>query len=91
MHVSYEVSLKNMAGFLGSYYLIIALMNAIAALICWRRLNRSDLALLWTIVAVFFVILSPLAFSGSENLMWVVSVPEGLRSVIERFPFRKCR
>ena len=85
MHVSYEVFLQNMAGFLGSYYLIIALMNAIAALLCWRRMNRSDLALVWTLIAVFFVIVASMAFSGSEQLMRFVSVPEWLRAIIDTF------
>lgn len=84
MHVSYAVFLQNMAGFLGSYYLVIALMNAVAALLCWRRLNRSDLALPWTLLSVFFVIVASIAFSGSEQLMQFVSVPQGLRSIIDK-------
>ena len=62
MHVDYSVFLQNISGFLGSYYLVIALMNAIAALYCWKQLNRGNLALTWTITAIFFVILSPLAW-----------------------------
>ncbi len=83
MHVSYETFLANISGFLGSYYLFIALMNAVAAFFCWKQLNRGGLALIWTIVAVFFMILSPLAFSGSPEVMKFVSVPEGLRTVID--------
>ena len=83
MHVSYETFLANISGFLGSYYIFIALMNAVAALYCWKKLNRGDLALTWTIVSVFFVVLSPLAYSGSAELMQFVSVPEGLRSIID--------
>ena len=85
MHVSYSVFLQNMAGFLGSYYLVIALLNAIAALISWRRLNQSALAVVWTIVAVFFVIVGSLAFSGSEQLMGFISIPESIRSTIDYF------
>lgn len=85
MHVDYPVFLQNISGFLGSYYLFIALMNAMAALYCWKKLHRTDLALTWTIVSLVFVILSPLAYSGSERVMAFVSVPEGLRSVIDTF------
>ena len=83
MHVDYPVFLQNISGFLGSYYICIALMNAIAALYCWRRLDRGDLALVWTIVSVFFVILSPLAYSGSASVMSFVSIPEWLRTIID--------
>lgn len=84
MHVDYPVFLQNISGFLGSYYLVIAMMNAIAALFCWKRANRGDLALVWTIVALVFVVLSPLAFSGSEQVMAFVSIPEGLRTVVDQ-------
>lgn len=84
MHVDYPVFLQNISGFLGSYYLVIAMMNAIAALYCWKRVNRGDLALVWTIVALVFVVLSPLAFSGSEQVMAFVSIPEGLRTVVDQ-------
>jgi hypothetical protein len=59
-------------------------MNSIAALYCWKRLNRGDLAVLWTIVSLVFVILSPLAYSGSENIMAFISVPEFLRTRIDQ-------
>lgn len=85
MHVDYPVFLQNISGFLGSYYLFIALMNAVAALYCWQKVQRSDLALTWTIVALVFVILSPLAYSGSERVMAYVSVPETLRGIIDTF------
>jgi len=85
MHVSYEVFLKDMAGFLGSYYLIIALLNAIAALVCWKQLNRGDLSVIWTVVAVFFVIVSSMAFSGSVETMRYVCLPEVVRDWIDFF------
>jgi hypothetical protein len=85
MHVDYSVFLQNISGFLGSYYLFIALMNAIAAMYCWKQLSRSDLALTWTIVAMVFVILSPLAYSGSEQVMGYISVPAAVRDVVDAF------
>lgn len=84
MHVDYPVFLQNISGFLGSYYLFVAMMNAVAALYCWKQLNRTDLALFWTIVSLVFVILSPLAYSGSAEVMAFVSVPEWLRTIIDR-------
>ena len=84
MHVDYPVFLQNISGFLGSYYICIALMNAIAALYCWKRLDRGDLALVWTLVSILFVVLSPLAYSGSETVMSFVSIPEWLRTIIDK-------
>ena len=84
MHVDYSTFLSNISGFLGSYYIFIALMNAVAALYCWKSLKRGDLALTWTIVALVFVILSPLAYSGSETVMAFVSIPEFLRTIIDK-------
>jgi len=85
MHVSYETFLANISGFLGSYYLFIALMNAVAALYCWRQLKRVDLAVVWTIFGLCFVIPSALAYSGSVQIMQYISVPQGLRSVIDKY------
>lgn len=83
MHVSYETFLINISGFLGSYYLFVALMNAVAAFFCWKQLKRGDLAIVWTLVSLLFIILSPLAYSGSKEVMAFVSIPEGVRSVID--------
>jgi hypothetical protein len=33
--------LKDVAGFLGGYYVAIAIMNAVAALILWRRKSQA--------------------------------------------------
>ena len=54
MHLSAEEFLQGISGFLGSYYIALAVMNAIAALHVWQRLGKGTLALFWTLVAVFF-------------------------------------
>ena len=36
--------LKDVAGFLGSYYTGLAVMNAVAAFLLWRRRNQPGLA-----------------------------------------------
>ena len=43
--------LKDVAGFLGSYYTGLAIMNAIAAFLIWRRKNRTGEAVFWASVA----------------------------------------
>ena len=83
MHVSYETFLANISGFLGSYYLFIVLMNSVAALYCWRQLKRTDLAVVWTVFALVFMILSALGYSGSPQVMQYISVPQGIRTVID--------
>ncbi len=85
MHVSYSVFLSNIAGFLGSYYLVIAMMNGIATVYCWKRLGRVGLAVLWMAVAGLFVVLSPLAYSGNPSLVSVISLPVGVRALIDQW------
>lgn len=65
MHGNEAQFLDQMSGFLGSYYLALSLMNAIAAWYLWMRLGRVGAALVWLAVSAFFLILSPLAMSGS--------------------------
>ncbi|MFM7075595.1 MAG: hypothetical protein ACKO5R_15170 [Planctomycetaceae bacterium] len=72
--------LKDVAGFLGSYYTALAIMNAIAAFLLWRKQSRPGLALVWTIVAGAMMILASLALSGSPA--WVPHLPAGLRNLV---------
>ncbi len=52
------------AGLLGPYYLILAAMNAGAALLLWLRWKRPVEAAAWTGVAAFYTILAALIGSG---------------------------
>ena len=72
--------LKDVAGFLGSYYTALAIMNAIAAFLLWRKQSRPGLALVWTVVAGAMMILASLALSGSPA--WVPHLPAGLRNLV---------
>ncbi len=82
-HVDPAVFLKSISGFLGSYYLVLAAMNAIAAYYCWDKLKKSGLAIFMLCLTVFFVIISPLAFSGNPTLMQFISVPESIRNFVD--------
>ena len=86
--------LESVSGFLGGYYLVISVMNAVLAYCLWRSGRAKKLfslfgfpfttVQLWLVVAVFFTIISPIAMSGNPELMKaVVSVPEGLRGLID--------
>ena len=73
---------ESISGFLGTYYLFIALMNAVVAYLDWMS-GRSVVlfrvghfaitsAVAWLAFAMFVLILSPIAYSGSPELMeWI--------------------
>ncbi len=85
MHgLSVEQHLQQIASFLGSYYIVLSVMNAIAAFYVWEVLHRRGLALLWISVAGLFLLMSPIAFSGNTQMMlnWI-SVPESVRDFID--------
>ncbi len=81
--VSEALFLEQVSGLLGTYYLLLALINAIAALYLWTKLHRTGLALVWLIVAICFVGISPLAFSGNPQLMKLISVPQWVRDFVD--------
>ncbi|MFM8284883.1 MAG: hypothetical protein ACKOCW_15155 [Planctomycetaceae bacterium] len=72
--------LKDVAGFLGSYYTAMAVMNAIAAYILWQRKKQPGQALMWTVFAGILMVLASLALSGSAAL--VPALPAALRGVV---------
>ena len=75
--------LESISGFLGTYYLLLAIMNGIAALYVWKQVKNGALALVWLGVAVFFMLLSPLAYSGSPQTMSLVSMPQIIRDFVD--------
>lgn len=98
MHgVSEADFLSSISGFLGSFYLTLALANGVMALYLWKS-GRSAVifripavgipvttALFWLVVAIFFTIISPIAFSGNPEVMKsTISIPEGLRAAFDR-------
>jgi len=76
--VESAAALESIAGGLGIYYLILAAMNAVCALYLWRNKNEPGQALVWTIIAVIFVIMAPLAMSGNPNM--VPQIPDWFKS-----------
>jgi hypothetical protein len=90
----YDLFLKQVSGFLGTYYLLLAVMNAVAAFLLWRGERQRELcrvpivdfpvtpALVWLLVSGFFLLISPLAYSGDEQWMALISLPGSVRSGI---------
>src|SRR5437867_13113072 len=95
-HVSYDVFLHQIAGFLGSYYLLLSLMNGVAAFLLWQRPNQPAVflvpvartpvtaAFVWLMVSLLFLLIAPLAYSGDPDIVKFISVPSGLRATINR-------
>ena len=83
MHGLHDAQFLNkVASFLGPYYIVLALMNGVAALYLWRTgrartwFTRSVLAkvipdyqrIVWLLVAFVFMLMSPLAGSGMPGV-----------------------
>ena len=94
MHgTSPEEFLTGIAGFLGCYYLALAVMNGVAAFYLWQTGKSRELckiagrpftsATLWLLVSVLFTFISPLAMSGDPAIMKWVAVPLGLRAQLD--------
>ncbi len=92
-HVSYPVFLNSIAGFLGSYYLVLATMNGLAALLLWQRAEKQNHespgakvplagALGWLLVSLLFLLMSPLAYSGDPTVIPYITVPVAVRSFV---------
>ena len=75
--------LESISSFLGTYYLVLGLMNAVAAFYLWQILDNAKQALIWLCVSLIFVMMAPLAYSGDPAVMAWVSVPEPLRNLID--------
>jgi Cytochrome b(C-terminal)/b6/petD len=82
MHTSPEEFIQGIAPFLGLFYLALALMNAGAGLYLWLGLNQPRKALFWTLVAGFFMILSPLSLGGDAP--YIPGVPESIKAAIDQ-------
>ena len=95
---SLDVFLRQISGFLGSYYIFLSLMNGIAAYLLWQRAGRNartffrvpgvnfpiTAAFIWLLVSLGFLLLAPLAYSGDPEIMAWISVPQILRAAINR-------
>src|SRR5437762_10566060 len=68
---------QDISGFLGFYYLILAVMNGLAALWLWQRWGKTALAMVWLLLGMVYMIMSPLAMSGGAPAM-----PEAIKHAI---------
>jgi hypothetical protein len=95
-HVPFDVFLQQIAGFLGTFYLLLAVMNGVAAYLLWqsgqeRTLFRLPIANfpvaasgLWLLLSLFFLLLSPIAYSADPTWVQFISLPQAIRSGINR-------
>ena len=74
--------LSDVAGFLGGYYTFLAIMNGVAAMILWRRQQRTGWAVIWASFAGVMMILASLALSGSASMVPVL--PEAIRGLVNQ-------
>ena len=84
MHVDTTEFLQGIAGFLGCYYIALAVMNSLAALYVWERLHKPGLALVWATLAVCYMIFSPIAFSSNPDWVAYISVPSVVQDVVNQ-------
>jgi hypothetical protein len=95
-HVSYPVFLNSIAGFLGSYYLLLALMNGVAAFLLWQRAEQKQHespgtkvpltgALGWLLVSLLFLLMAPLAYSGDRDIVQWITMPTFVRTLTTRY------
>ena len=92
-HVSEAEFLQGISGFLGAYYLSLAVANGLMSFSLWKSGRASVLcnclrfpfttAHLWLIVSLFFVSIAPLAMSGNPDLMKYVSIPASCRGFLD--------
>ena len=71
-HVPFDEFLSQIRGFLGTYYVLCAVMNSVAALYLWTSGKSKALfrfgpvqvstALAWLVVGVLFLLISPIAY-----------------------------
>ncbi|REK31485.1 MAG: hypothetical protein DWQ42_00740 [Planctomycetota bacterium] len=65
---------QNISGFLGFYYIALALMNGIAAFVVWRRSHATVGPVLLLLLSLVYVgVLAPLAFSADAT--WMPRMP----------------
>ena len=71
---------ESIQGFLGSYYLALSVMNAVAALYLWRRLGRwLEAVLLVVLFGGGFVVLSGIAYGGGTR---VLGLPQSFKDYV---------
>jgi len=89
MHGQSEAEfLREISTFLGTYYLALAFMNAGAAFYLWQKkrgiriVGPLSTIHCWLVLAIAYVMIAPLAFSGDPQTMQWISLPEPVRNAI---------
>lgn len=77
MHGNPEAFLQQVAPGLGVFYITLAVINAVAALYVWQRLNRPDIAVG---LIVYVTALSGVAAAAMGG--WVPELPTAFKSVV---------
>lgn len=80
MHSS--LTLEKLAPFLGSYYLVLAIINAVFGYFLWEHKKNIRQAVFWTVVAGAFTIMASIAYSGQKQWMELVSLPASFRGFV---------
>ncbi|MCE9546293.1 MAG: hypothetical protein K8T25_12335 [Planctomycetia bacterium] len=71
------------APFLGSFYVVLFLLNAVMAYYLWHYRHKTAAAIFWMLIGgVYICVLSPLALSGHASM--VPSMPEFIRNAADR-------
>jgi len=94
MHGPDPLFYEKISGFLGTYYLFIALMNGVVAYLDWTSGKSATLfrigpfkvtsAVGWLAFALLVLVLSPIAYSGDKALMDWISIHPWIRGAINR-------
>ena len=77
MHGSSADFLAGISGFLGGYYLFLALVNAVVAFYLWHNKHKTTAAIIWAGIAFVLVAVASAAMGGSPP-----GLPHGLRDAV---------
>ena len=86
MHGNEDQFLEGVSGFLGTYFLLLAVMNGVAAYYCWQTLKKGRLASLWLAFSMLFLVMSPFAFAGmngSPGMMKWIGMPTVFKDFVD--------
>lgn len=72
-------SQADISGFLGGYYLCLAVMNAVVAFYFWHNRHKNFEGVVWATVSIILVAIASAAFGGSPP-----GLPHGLRDAINQ-------
>ncbi len=80
-HINEAEFLAGISGFLGGYYVALAIINGLWALWLWTQLQRTGEALVWAALAVVLTAISSVAFGGNPQAMAWIALPSAVKSV----------